>query len=134
MPFTPADATKYDKAASTPAKQRMWASIANAVLQKHGDDGMAIRVANSKVESLLIRAPLILEVDEPKTTGPLSRSPARRPGVGQRFKQAVKRVGKEFGYWMDPDYHDQQTRERIAREGDARKPKLVRTPLQKRTG
>ena len=89
MPFTPADATKYDKAASTPAQKRMWSSIANAVLKKHGDVGMAIRVANSKVESLLIRSPLLFEVEEPRLPRPPASARQRFMG---RVKSAVMRA------------------------------------------
>ena len=49
MPWTPADASEYTKKADTPAKAEKWAHVANAVLEKTGDDGKAIRIANAAV-------------------------------------------------------------------------------------
>jgi hypothetical protein len=40
---------KHTKKANTPAKKKQWASTANAVLEKTGDEGMAVRVANAAV-------------------------------------------------------------------------------------
>ena len=50
MPWTPADAAKHDKDASTAKKKRQWARVANSVLQRTGDDARAIRAANSVVK------------------------------------------------------------------------------------
>lgn len=49
MPWTPGDAVKHSKSADTPAKRAQWAAVANSVLKKTGDDGKAIRAANSVV-------------------------------------------------------------------------------------
>jgi hypothetical protein len=55
MPWTSADAKTHSKRANTPAKQKKWASIANAALEsckkKGGSDceGSAIRIANSRM-------------------------------------------------------------------------------------
>ena len=51
MPWKPSDAKKHTKSATTKAKQEKWAKIANAVLKETGDDGKAIRIANSKVRT-----------------------------------------------------------------------------------
>ena len=50
MPWTPGDAKSHTKAANTPAKAAKWAAIANSVLKKNRDEGMAIRVANDAVK------------------------------------------------------------------------------------
>ena len=50
MPWKKKDATSHTKAASTPAKNKEWTSVANAVLKKTGDEGTAIRVANAQVK------------------------------------------------------------------------------------
>lgn len=52
MPWSPADATRHDKQANTPAKRRKWAAIANAILAKTGDDVLAIKTANARTEDL----------------------------------------------------------------------------------
>ena len=49
MPWSPADAEQHTKAAKTPALQRLWAKVANEQLQKTGDEGRAIRIANTAV-------------------------------------------------------------------------------------
>jgi hypothetical protein len=43
-------AGKHTRKASTPAKQKQWASTANAVLKKSGDEGKAVRIANAAVK------------------------------------------------------------------------------------
>jgi hypothetical protein len=43
-------ATKHTKAASSPHKKKIWASTANAVLAKSGDEGKAVRIANAAVK------------------------------------------------------------------------------------
>jgi len=50
MPWNPSDAKSKTKKASTPAKQKHWADVANAVLEKSGDEAKAIRIANSVVK------------------------------------------------------------------------------------
>jgi hypothetical protein len=49
MPWTPKNASAKTRKASTPKKQRQWATVANSVLAKTGDDGRAIREANAVV-------------------------------------------------------------------------------------
>lgn len=49
MPWTSADAKKHNKGLSKDSASR-WSSIANAVLSRTGDEGMAVRVANSRVK------------------------------------------------------------------------------------
>ncbi len=50
MPWKPADAIKHNKKASTPELQHQWSVVANSELQKHGNEGMAIRAANSVIK------------------------------------------------------------------------------------
>lgn len=49
MPWNSESASKHTKKASTPKKKRIWASVANAVLKRTGDEGAAIREANGVV-------------------------------------------------------------------------------------
>lgn len=49
MPWTARDATKHTKKADTTAKRKQWAAVANKVLRETGNDGQAIRAANSAV-------------------------------------------------------------------------------------
>lgn len=51
MPWTPNDGPKrHTKKATTPAKKKAWSATANAVLKKTGDEGSAVRIANSVVK------------------------------------------------------------------------------------
>src|SRR5258707_8639410 len=47
MPWTSSDAKGHTKKADTPEKQKKWAKIANAVLDKTGDEATAIKEANA---------------------------------------------------------------------------------------
>ena len=49
MPWTPNDATSKTRYATSPASKEKWASIANGVLAKTGDDASAIKIANAAV-------------------------------------------------------------------------------------
>jgi len=49
MPWSGKDALKHSKKASTPEKQHKWNTIANKVLKTSGDEGRAIRIANSQM-------------------------------------------------------------------------------------
>jgi hypothetical protein len=49
MPWTPSDAKRKTRKASTPKKQRQWRDVANGVLAKTGDEGRAVRSANAVV-------------------------------------------------------------------------------------
>ena len=49
MPWTPSDAKRKTRKASTPKKQRQWSDVANSVLSSTGDEGRAIREANAVV-------------------------------------------------------------------------------------
>ena len=49
MPWTPSDASAKTRKANTPAAKKAWAKTANAVLERTGDEGQAVRVANSGV-------------------------------------------------------------------------------------
>jgi uncharacterized protein YdaT len=49
MPWSPKDATRHTKKASTPKKKRQFAKVANEVLDRTGDEGRAIRTANAAV-------------------------------------------------------------------------------------
>ena len=56
MPWRPSDAKRHTKAASTPAKAKRWAEVANATLRRTGDDARAIRTANAAVRTNTDRA------------------------------------------------------------------------------
>ena len=49
MPWNPEDAKSHTKKADNPKRQRMWAEVANSVLSDTGDEGRAVREANSAV-------------------------------------------------------------------------------------
>jgi uncharacterized protein YdaT len=49
MPWTPNDAPRHTHKAKSEAERKEWASTANAVLKNTGDEGEAIRVANSRI-------------------------------------------------------------------------------------
>lgn len=50
MPWKPSDAKRHTKKADTPKRKRKFAKVANAVLEKTGDEGKAIRIANAAVK------------------------------------------------------------------------------------
>jgi hypothetical protein len=47
MPWTPEQASKHDKKATSPIEKRQWSDVANSILKRTGDDARAIRGANS---------------------------------------------------------------------------------------
>jgi hypothetical protein len=49
MPWSPSDAPRHTKKANTPKKKRQFAHVANKVLAATGDEGRAIREANTVV-------------------------------------------------------------------------------------
>jgi hypothetical protein len=49
MPWMPNDAEKHTHKAVTPELRELWAKVANERLEKTGDEGRAIREANSVV-------------------------------------------------------------------------------------
>jgi hypothetical protein len=49
MPWTASEAEKHTHKATTPELQELWAKVANERLEKTGDEGRAIREANSVV-------------------------------------------------------------------------------------
>jgi len=50
MPWTMESAGKHTKKAKSPSTKKQWASTANAVLEKSGDEAKAVRVANAAVK------------------------------------------------------------------------------------
>lgn len=50
MPWKPKDAQRHQKKANTPKKRRMWAHVADSMLERTGDEGKAVRAANSVVK------------------------------------------------------------------------------------
>lgn len=49
MPWYADDAPNHTHKANTPYLRRLWAKTANSDLEKHHDDGRAIRIANAAV-------------------------------------------------------------------------------------
>jgi hypothetical protein len=49
MPWKAGDAERHTKQANTSALQSLWAKVANDELDRHGNDGRAIRAANAVV-------------------------------------------------------------------------------------
>ena len=46
MPWTPTDAHRHNHSVKSSKQKKRWSAIANSVLEKTGDDGKAIRIAN----------------------------------------------------------------------------------------
>ena len=49
MPWSTKDADKHKKGL-TPQKKQQWVAVANSVLKEPGNEGRAIRAANSKTK------------------------------------------------------------------------------------
>jgi hypothetical protein len=49
MPWTPNDAERHTRKATTPTLKELWAKVANESLERTGDEGRAIREANAVV-------------------------------------------------------------------------------------
>jgi hypothetical protein len=49
MPWTPNDAERHTRTATTQALKELWAKVANESLERTGDEGRAIREANAMV-------------------------------------------------------------------------------------
>lgn len=49
MPWTPKDASKKTKKANTKQEKQQWSKVANKVLKSTGNEGKAIRIANSAI-------------------------------------------------------------------------------------
>jgi len=49
MPWKPSQATKFTRKAKSPAAKKQFAAVANKVLQQSGDEGKAVRIANTVV-------------------------------------------------------------------------------------
>lgn len=53
MPWTKNSGPKrHSKKANTPKKKKAWAATANAVLKRTGNEGSAVRIANSIVKRM----------------------------------------------------------------------------------
>ena len=50
MPWTPKEAVKHNRSVKSSKRKRQWSKVANAILEKTGDDARAIRGANSAVK------------------------------------------------------------------------------------
>jgi uncharacterized protein YdaT len=55
MPWTQKDVSRHDKAARSPKRKRQWSKVANAILERTGDDVRAIRGADSVVKKSQFR-------------------------------------------------------------------------------
>jgi hypothetical protein len=49
MPWSPSDAQRHDSKADTQNLQRQWSDVANSVLKRTGDEGLAVREANGTI-------------------------------------------------------------------------------------
>lgn len=50
MPWTAKDASRHTKKAKSAKSKRQWSHVADSVLKRTGDEGRAIRAANSVVK------------------------------------------------------------------------------------
>ena len=47
MPWTSSDASRFTKKAKSPKAKRQWSDVADSVLTRTGNEGLAIREANA---------------------------------------------------------------------------------------
>jgi len=52
MPWTPDEAERHTRKATTRELQGLWAKVANETLERTGDEGRAIREANAVIARL----------------------------------------------------------------------------------
>lgn len=50
MPWQASDSTRHTKKAKSPKRKRQWRHVANAVLERTGSEGTAVRAANGVVK------------------------------------------------------------------------------------
>jgi hypothetical protein len=50
MPWQPSDAKAKTKKARTPKLKRKWSAVANAILAKTGNEGLAVKTANGVIK------------------------------------------------------------------------------------
>ena len=50
MPWTPKDVSGHDKKAKSAKAKRQWSDVANGVLKRTGDEGLAVREANGVIK------------------------------------------------------------------------------------
>jgi hypothetical protein len=85
MPWEHTDAVKHTKLADNPERSKLWSKIANHTLDATGDEGAAIRSANS----------VLRHQADAKAAAPAAK-PAARPaqkstlGVGMTFRKKSK--------------------------------------------
>jgi hypothetical protein len=85
MPWEPADALTHNKSATTAHKQKIWAAVANHTRETTGDDGAAVRAANSVLKHMSENPPAA----NPRTpaagsSGKPTRVTARKSALGPR--------------------------------------------------
>ena len=51
MPWGPDDSLRFTKKATTNRLKKLWSNTANSVLQETGDEGRAVKAANSAVKA-----------------------------------------------------------------------------------
>lgn len=74
MPWLPEDAYRHDHKADTPSLQQLWAEVANSVLAETGDEGRAIRIANSAVAKAVAGGDAHERADGDEDPGPFGRA------------------------------------------------------------
>lgn len=50
MPWGSKDASRHTKKAKSPKRKRQWAHVADSILERTGDEGRAVRGANSVIK------------------------------------------------------------------------------------
>ena len=50
MPWKESDAKRHTKKAKSKKRKHQWSTVANKVLRESGDEGKAVRIANSAVK------------------------------------------------------------------------------------
>ncbi len=51
MPWTAADVARHTKKAKSGVAKRQWSDVANSILKRTGDEGLAVREANGVIKS-----------------------------------------------------------------------------------
>ena len=51
MPWTSSDAKRHTKKATTPARAKRWAAVANSALSSGKSEGSAVRIANAALKN-----------------------------------------------------------------------------------
>jgi len=103
MPWDADDSTKHTKKAKSPTAKRQWAKVANGVLAKTGDEGRAIRAADSVVRKRGEKPPKTASMrkDEKRTSVTVRDSKGKAVAKASGLKGEAAKEHKEHP-WTTP--------------------------------